>query len=83
MTTLSKSSFVLAIALATSGLCVAHADTAPRPKHATVPSVAHDMTKAKALAPLEFMPPMRADHRPETDGLSRNVDECNYGCIDN
>jgi hypothetical protein len=28
-------------------------------------------------------PSPRAAHVPETDGLSRNVDDCKFGCIDN
>ena len=33
---------------------------------------------ATALAPSMFVPVL-----PETDGLSRNPDDCKYGCIDN
>jgi hypothetical protein len=36
---------------------------------------------ATALAPTWAMSP--AGRVPETDGLSRNPDDCNYGCIDN
>jgi hypothetical protein len=50
------------------------------PKHAIhVYHVAHRQTipaSAEALAPLPR--PVR-----ETDGLSRNVEDCNMGCIDN
>jgi hypothetical protein len=28
-------------------------------------------------------PGSASSSRPETDGLSRNPDDCNYGCIDN
>lgn len=34
------------------------------------------LNKAEALAPAPV-------HVPETDGLSRDRDDCNYGCIDN
>jgi hypothetical protein len=38
----------------------------------------------KALAPLWAMPAAAAPSSAhETDGLSRNRDDCNYGCIDN
>ena len=78
----------LAIALATSGLYPAHAGADTQPTHATVRHSAHDFAKAKAMAPLPPLAPwnetapMRADHRPETDGLSRNDEDCNFGCID-
>jgi hypothetical protein len=36
---------------------------------------------ASALAPAWTMSP--AGRVPETDGLSRNPEDCNYGCIDN
>jgi hypothetical protein len=41
-----------------------------------------DFAKARALAP--SMAPVLAPERraPETDGLSRNDEDCNYGCID-
>jgi len=38
-----------------------------------------DFAKAKALV----SPAAPAARAPETDGLSRNRDDCNYGCIDN
>jgi len=41
-----------------------------RDAHATIPN------NATALSPTLL-------HEPETDGLSRNRDECNNGCIDN
>ncbi len=37
--------------------------------------------KAKALAPAA-VPQAPAPRVPETDGLSRNDEDCNYGCID-
>ena len=83
MTIRSKTSLALAIALATSGLSMARADTAPQPTHATVRHAAHDFARAKALAPVQILAPARAEHAPETDELSRDADDCNYGCIDN
>jgi len=38
-----------------------------------------DFAKAKALA----SPATPTPRASEKDGLSRNVDDCNYGCIDN
>ena len=38
-----------------------------------------DFAKAKALV----SPAAPAARAPEIDGLSRNPDDCNYGCIDN
>ena len=37
--------------------------------------------KAKALAPVA-VPHAPVRRIPETDGLSRNDEDCNYGCID-
>jgi hypothetical protein len=39
---------------------------------------------AKALAPLWATPAAAAPYAAhETDGLSRDPDDCNFGCIDN
>jgi hypothetical protein len=84
MTILSKTSLALAIALAASGPCDANAGGDPQPMSAARHS-ALDFKKAKAMAPpapIFLMESVRADHRPETDGLSRNDEDCNFGCID-
>lgn len=41
-----------------------------------------DFAKARALAspPINLLP--TTSHAPETDGLSRNDEDCNMGCID-
>ncbi len=58
------------------------ADDGPKPgeEHATPHKT--DFAKAKALGPsrLQASP---ADRVPETDGLSRNAEDCDFGCIDN
>jgi len=50
------------------------------PSHRTV----HHMAKfAKATALVApALPAARSSSLPETDGLSRNDEDCNYGCID-
>ncbi len=48
--------------------------------HQTVHHMAN-FAKATALA-APALPAARPPSLPETDGLSRNDEDCNYGCID-
>ena len=41
----------------------------------------HRFAKARALAPAPAL--LRAVPAKDTDGLSRNPEDCNMGCIDN
>jgi hypothetical protein len=82
--------FVLAISLfALPALSAPTHRTAPRPAHHRV----DDFAKAKALVsptpglvPATVLPPGPESHgrlwAPETDGLSRKDEECNFGCVD-
>ena len=68
--------FIIAIPLFTlPALGAAAPDVRHNPAHHLVA----DFTKARALA----NPSAPAASARETDGLSRNVEECNMGCIDN
>jgi len=70
------------IAFATSVSVSSTASATTKAHSAHVYRVAHHVTipaKAEALAP-SVAPVVR---RPETDGLSRNPEDCNMGCIDN
>ncbi len=40
-----------------------------------------DFGKANAVAPADRLQ-TPAEHVPETDGLGRNDEDCNFGCID-
>ncbi len=84
MKTVLKTSFTLAlIAAIGAGTFPVFAASAPE---AAPPAARHlraDFAKAKAIAPRSLLPPAPAERVPETDGLSRNVEDCNYGCIDN
>ena len=52
--------------------------------HRAHPHHKANIADAKALAPLWATPAAAAPYSAhETDGLSRNVDDCNFGCIDN
>jgi hypothetical protein len=80
-TTIMCSALVMTLGLALSVPGSANAtDGGPAPKHAThAYHVAHRQTipvSAEALAPVPR--PVR-----ETDGLSRNVEDCTMGCVDN
>jgi len=82
-TILVCSALVMTFGLALSVPGYANAtDGAAGPKHAThAYHVAHRQAipaSAEALAPLP-----RPVHQRETDGLSRNVEDCNMGCVDN
>ena len=53
--------------------------------HQMRPPVRHrvaDFAKARALASPLIDPLPTTSHAPETDGLSRNDEDCNMGCID-
>ncbi len=81
MKTLFKASIAVGIILslsaaaypAESGGVVVHS-------HRTVHHMAN-FAKATALA-APALPSARSPSLPETDGLSRNDEDCNYGCID-
>jgi len=53
--------------------------SAPEVKHRPAHHRVADFAKARAL----MNPAAPAQREPETDGLSRNVEDCNMGCIDN
>ena len=81
MKTLFKASIVVGIILslsaaaypAESGGVVVHS-------HRTVHHITN-FAKATALA-APALPSARSPSLPETDGLSRNDEDCNMGCID-
>ncbi|MBV9289538.1 MAG: hypothetical protein JO288_17275 [Hyphomicrobiales bacterium] len=53
--------------------------SAPEVRHNPAHHLVAEFAKARALA----SPLAPAGSVRETDGLSRNVEECNMGCIDN
>jgi hypothetical protein len=71
--------FILALPLfARPALGAPAHDAGHRPAHHRIA----DSAKARALVSLGSYVP--APRKPETDGLSRNPDDCaKYGCIDN
>jgi hypothetical protein len=68
-------------ALAAPASAYAHGQSRPVYGHAHHATQAEISPKATALAPAWTMSP--AGVVTETDGLSRNLDDCNHGCIDN
>jgi hypothetical protein len=64
-------------------------ETEHKPAHHRVVAFAKAralVSPAPALAPAAVLPPGLETHEqlstPETDGLSRKDEECNFGCID-
>ncbi|RBP09244.1 hypothetical protein DFR50_12281 [Roseiarcus fermentans] len=82
MNTLSNSTLALGLSLVFASPHAAFAagapDPAPQPSHHRLDPFA----KARALVPPAPRVAAPAGRVPETDGLSRNTEECNYGCID-
>ena len=80
MKTLFKASSALVIVLSLSGAAYPLGTGMVAPSHRTVHHMAN-FAKATALVAPAF-PAARSPSLPETDGLSRNDEDCNYGCID-
>jgi len=84
MKTYLKTALALAlVGVLNAGAFSAYAASAPDPTQEPARHHQADFAKAKALAPKPSLPPAPAERVPETDGLSRNVEDCNYGCVDN
>jgi hypothetical protein len=80
MTSIKFRSLTSVISLVALVMAAASAEAQPTHKHKT--HVEHFTAipwTATALVPA----PAAAVRTHETDGLSRNTDDCNYGCIDN
>jgi len=81
MTTFTFRSMTFVASLATLVVASASAGAQPTYKHKThMDQFAPIPWTATALAPA---PAAAAVRTHETDGLSRNPDDCNFGCIDN
>ena len=79
-----RKAFMLLIALGVGAAAPVMSDPldttgVPTSSHRMIPHRA-TFAKATALAAPSPVPSKRAPR--ETDGLSRNGDDCNYGCID-
>jgi hypothetical protein len=81
--TFTSTSAALAFSFALAVPILAYADGAAQVYKQTRHHAAHvEISRdASALAPAWAM--SAAGRVPETDGLSRNRDDCNYGCIEN
>ena len=86
MTILSKTLIAAGFALAMTSECgLAFAGSVPdtMQTHRTARHYKADFGKASALAPAARLQPAPAKISPDTDGLSRDIEDCNYGCVDN
>ncbi len=87
MKTFTISVLILGVSLCAPVGVYASDRAAPVHKHhahhrvAYLHSVAYTALSPKAVALVPA--PVVVPAAPETDGLSRNRDDCNYGCIDN
>lgn len=82
MKTHLKTSLALGLVLILNGgVFSAYAASAPDKIAPHAHHLKGSFVKAKALAPI-VAPQAPAPRLPETDGLSRNDEDCNYGCID-
>jgi hypothetical protein len=70
--------FSFALAVPITAYAAGAAPVYKQTRHAAHVAIARN---ASALAPTWVM--SAAGRAPETDGLSRDRDDCNYGCIDN
>jgi hypothetical protein len=77
------SALAITFAVATAFPATANAsnDATPHRTHVVVAHVHAIPSSAVALSPSILGPAIRRDD--DSDGLSRNTDECNRGCIDN
>jgi hypothetical protein len=82
MKSLSNSSVVLGILLAAPTMTCPAASASAPPTYAAHRHHKANFADAKALAPLWATPPAALYPAHETDGLSRNPDDCNFGCLD-
>jgi len=82
MTLARKASLTLAILLSASTIVAAHAGASLDHRQTTGRSAAAALGIAKV--PLDARANVIRDVQrvPETDGLSRNDEDCNYGCLD-
>lgn len=84
MTTSLKTSIAIGLVLAfNTGAFSGHAASAPNPTQRPAHHHKSDFDKAQAIAPRSLLPPAPAAHVPETDGLSRDREDCAMGCVDN
>ena len=84
MTTSLKTSIALGLVLAVNiGIFSVHAASAPDPTQRAAHHHKSDFEKAEAIAPRFLLSPAPAAHVPETDGLSRDREDCVMGCVDN
>jgi hypothetical protein len=74
-----KTPMAIAFALAASLLAL---PALSAPSHATGPRPAQHRVADFAEATAYVSPATPIAQAPETDGLSRKDDECNFGCID-
>jgi hypothetical protein len=84
MKTLLNTSVALGILLAAPVVTYRAASANVPTTHRAHPHHKDNFADAKALAPFWATSPAGATSPAhETDGLSRNPDDCNFGCIDN
>jgi hypothetical protein len=84
MKTLSNSCLALGVVLYAPVMNYPAASASAPATHRAHPHHKAYSADAKALAPLWATPAAAAPYSAhETDGLSRNPDDCNFGCIDN
>jgi len=82
MNTLIRSALVLGIVLALPVTGYAVGAEAAKPAEHTMHHHKADLAKATALAAPKGAVVAPAAPLQETDGLSRNDEDCNFGCID-
>ena len=83
MTTVSRSAIALALTLVfaaqpDAAFAVGASDAGPARAHHRHA----DPNKARALAAPDQVQPPATERVPETDGFSRNDEDCKFGCID-
>ena len=84
MKTIINTCVALGILLSTPVMSYPAASASAPTMHRSHPHHKANSADAKALAPLWATPAAAAPYSAhETDGLSRNLDDCNFGCIDN
>jgi hypothetical protein len=82
MNTLIKSVLALGIILALPVTGYAVGAEEPNPAHRTMHHHKEDFAKVTALAAPRGAVVAPSAPSPETDGLSRNDEDCKFGCID-
>jgi len=77
----APTALALAVGMATL-IAPAFAASTDHPMRHPARHHAADFARARALASPAIDPLAPSPRAPETDGLSRNDDDCNMGCID-